>query len=970
MQLNRWQGSACILILGLAGLGLETAMAAESDSSADTFATSAGEPQLEVIVVNGLRDSLARSLQEKQNASVVEDSINALELGRFPDDDVADSLRHVTGVSISRTTGGEGQYVSIRGLGPQYNIVTLNNRILATDDDGRALAFDVLPADVISGADVLKSAEASALEGSIGGTVNMRSARPFDNPGFHSAARIEGNYDDMSEIYGKKASAFISDTNSAGTLGLLIGVVASDTKTRTDSLNYNTYDGSNPGVWPLSGPNSQPVVAECCISFGSVIDEKRREAISGTLEWRPSDSVRVAVDGLYSRLTDPQTAYDQAYYPDFTYDQNGNPEWSNVVVKNGFITSFTADTFTPEIVNQVIDRRVTTSLIGLNASWQPTSNLAVAADVYQSKANRPEGGNDAFVTSGLESTTPYNQDTINWTNNPSGGLPYISVMLPTGQNYASALAAGSLNNNAWTAHYTGLSGFTVHDQVTGATLDGSLKFENAGPLTQLRFGAAETLRHKSREDFDNDWTGGSSQYDFYTTPAGANPITYGSLGANVISTTTFPNYMQGAGGSFPTTVAVFNVPNLLNALQKLNGQPNLYVAGAPNYNFAATLPQFNAVNSYDVREDTTAAYFQADFSGQQWSGNVGVRLVHTTTTAGTAVNEIQTVTIANTADPTNPAIVGYSNPTPTTSTGAYTLPLPSLNFLYRLQPDLQLRFGASEDMSRPELDQLAPTRTDNTLNRVYQITYAGNANLKPIKAWSADMSAEWYYQPKSALTLAIFGKDLKNIITTGTQNNVNLGVQGFFNGSTTAVPVLYTVFMPINGDKGYVSGFEFGFQHMLPSGFGVHGQYTHTWSEEYVAGQFVGQVEGVSPNSASLGVLYEAGPISANVNWDYDGPAVAQTFTEIEGLSAYQTSFSWVTAQLSYELAKGFKIYIEGKNLANAIARTYLANQKDAVWSGGSTAGPTSSVGDTTSAVGYGYTAYGRMYTVGLSYRF
>jgi TonB-dependent receptor len=506
--------------------------------------------------------------------------------------------------------------------------------------------------------------------------------------------------------------------------------------------------------------------------------------------------------------------------------------------------------------------------------------------------------------------------------------------------------------------------------VTGATLDGSLKFENAGPLTQLRFGAAETLRHKSREDFDNDWTGGSSQYDFYTTPAGANPITYGSLGANVISTTTFPNYMQGAGGSFPTTVAVFNVPNLLNALQKLNGQPNLYVAGAPNYNFAATLPQFNAVNSYDVREDTTAAYFQADFSGQQWSGNVGVRLVHTTTTAGTAVNEIQTVTIANTADPTNPAIVGYSNPTPTTSTGAYTLPLPSLNFLYRLQPDLQLRFGASEDMSRPELDQLAPTRTDNTLNRVYQITYAGNANLKPIKAWSADMSAEWYYQPKSALTLAIFGKDLKNIITTGTQNNVNLGVQGFFNGSTTAVPVLYTVFMPINGDKGYVSGFEFGFQHMLPSGFGVHGQYTHTWSEEYVAGQFVGQVEGVSPNSASLGVLYEAGPISANVNWDYDGPAVAQTFTEIEGLSAYQTSFSWVTAQLSYELAKGFKIYIEGKNLANAIARTYLANQKDAVWSGGSTAGPTSSVGDTTSAVGYGYTAYGRMYTIGLSYRF
>jgi TonB-dependent receptor len=961
------------MLIGAVSAGLRTANAADpQQGTAARSAASdpAGDAQLETVVVSGLRESLGKSLEEKQNASVVQDSINAVELGRFPDDDVADSLRHVTGVSISRTTGGEGQYVSVRGLGPQYNIVTLNNRILATDDDGRALAFDVLPADLISGADVYKSAEASALEGSIGGTVNMRSARPFDQPGLHSALRIEGNYDDMSQFWGKKASAFISDTNSAGTLGILVGAVASDTKTRTDALNYNTYDAANPGVWPLSGPDSQPVVAECCISFGSVIDQKRREALSGTLEWRPSDTLRVAVDGLYSRLTDPQVAYDQAYYPDFTFDANGNPEWSNVVVKNGFITSFTANTFTPEIVNQIINRRVTTSLTGINASWRATSNLTVEADLYQSKANRPEGGNDAFVTSGLESTTPYNQETINWTNNPSGGLPYISVLLPNGQNYASALASGALNNNFWTAHYTGLSGFTVHDQVRGTTLDGTLKLDHAGALTQLRFGAAETQRRKSRDDFDNDWTGGSSQYDFYTTPTGATPITYGSLGANVISTRTFPHYMQGAGGSFPTTIAVFNVPNLLNALQKLNGQPNTYVAGAPNYDFAASLPQFNAVNSYNVRENTWAAYFQADFSGEQWSGNLGVRLVHTSTTASTAVNEIQTVTIANTADPTNPAIVAYSNPTPTTSNGDYTVALPSLNFTYRFKPNLQARFGAAETISRPELDQLAPTRTDNTLNRVYEITYAGNANLKPIKAWSADVSVEWYYQPKSALTLAIFGKDIRNFITQGTQNNVTLGVQGFFNGSTSPVPVPYTIFMPINGDKGYASGFEFGFQHILPSGFGVHGQYTHTWSQAYVAGQFVGQLEGVSPNSASLGVLYETGPISANVNWDYDGPAVAQTFTEIQGLSAYQASFSWVTAQLSYELVKGFKIYLEGKNLANAIARTYLANRRDAVWSGGSTAGPTSTVGDTTSAVGYGYTAYGRMYSLGLSYRF
>ena len=603
---------------------------------------------------------------------------------------------------------------------------------------------------------------------------------------------------------------------------------------------------------------------------------------------------------------------------------------------------------------------MTTSLIGVNATWQATSNFTLDADLYRSRANRPEGGHDAFVTAGLESNTPYNQNTISWTNT-ANGLPDIAVTLPNGQDYAAALAAGALNNNYWTAHYTGLSGNSIHDKVTGATLSGTLKLD-AGPLTQLRFGLAQTRREKSRDDYDNDWTGGSSQYDFYTTPIGASPITFGSLGANVISVTNFPNYMQGARGSFPKTVAVFNIGALLDALKKLNGQPNLYVPGAPNYDFNLTLPQFNAVNSYAVRENSTAAYLEAGFGGSNWSGNAGVRVVHTSTRSSTAVNEIQTITIANTANPTDPAFVVYSVPTATSSTGSYTLPMPSLNLIYRFTPALQLRFGASETMTRPELNQLAPTRTDNSLNRVYEINYSGNANLKPIKAYAADLSLEWYYQPKSALTVAVFGKDIRDFITTQTLNNVDLGVQGYFNGSTTPVPVPYTIFQPINGDKGYVEGLEFGFQHILANGFGVHGQYTRTWSRAYVDSQYVGQLEGVSSNSASFGVLFETGKVSANVNWDYDGSSVAQTFTEVQGWSAYQKSFSWVTAQASYEILPGLKLYIEGKNLSNAIARTYLANRADAVWSSGVTG--------TTSSVGQGYSAYGRTYTAGVSYRF
>jgi TonB-dependent receptor len=968
--MNRWPIRSVLgaALWGTAVWVISQASLADTAAEAPASKDAATEP-LQEVVVTGIRASLTKSLEEKQNAAVVQDSINALELGRFPDADVADSLRHVPGVSILRTTGGDGLYVAVRGLGQNYNIVTLNNRILATDDDGRALAFDVLPSDVISGADVLKSSQASALEGSIGGTVNMRTARPFDNPGLHAAARIEENYNDMSHFKGTKASAFISDTNQAATMGFLLGVVVSDLKTRSDALNYNTYDADLPGTWPppaadgTPAPGGVPVVAECCISFGSVIDDKKRQALSGTLEWRPSDQLHFALDGLYTRLNDPQVAYNQAYYPDFNYDQNGDPEWSNVTVKNGFVTSFTGNTFTPEIVNQTVDRKVTTSLIGLNGSWQANSRFTLDADLYHSTANRPEGGQDAFVTAGLESPTPYNQNTINWTNN-YGHLPSITVTLPNGEDFAQALAAGQLDNNHWTAHYTGLSGNSIHDKVTGATLDGTLKFDNS-TLTQLRFGLAGTWRQKSRDDYDNDWTGGSSQYDWYTTPVGANPFTFGSLGANVISITNFPNYMQGAGGKFPTTVAVFNVPNLLNALASLDGQPNLYPnALNPTYDFNLTLPQFNAVNSYDVKEITTAGYIEASFAGSNWGGNAGLRLVHTSTTASTAVNEIESVTIANTSNPTDPAIVAYSDATPTTSKSSYTEALPSLNLVYRFKPELQMRFAASETITRPELNQLAPTRTDNSLNRVYEVTYDGSPDLKPIRSYGADLTLEWYYQPQSAFTVSVFGKYIKDFITTKTENDVDLGVQGYFNGSTTPVPVLYTVFGPVNGDKAYVDGVEVAVQHLLANGFGVHAQYTHVWTRAWVDGQFVGELEQISPTSASVGLLYEKGKLSMNVNWDYDGPSISQTFTEIQGLSAYQSSYTWITAQASYEFLPGFKVYAEGKNLSNSIARTYLANRQDAVYSNGNTNGGVSS------AVGQGYAAFGRTYTLGVSYQF
>ncbi len=170
----------------------------------------------------------------KRESGTVQDSISALELGMFPDDNVADSLSHITGVSISRTAGGEGQSVSVRGLGPEYTLSTFNGRILATDGAGRDFAYDVLPSDVISGADVIKGAEAANTEGAIGGLINLRSASPFDQRGQHSIIRVEGDRNQMSELDGSKLSAVYSNTFLHDTFGLILGVVSERRDDRTD----------------------------------------------------------------------------------------------------------------------------------------------------------------------------------------------------------------------------------------------------------------------------------------------------------------------------------------------------------------------------------------------------------------------------------------------------------------------------------------------------------------------------------------------------------------------------------------------------------------------------------------------------------------------------------------------------------------------------------------------------------------
>ncbi len=287
---------------------------------------------LDAVTVTGVRASLARSVELKRSASTVQDSITALELGKFPDDNVADSLSHITGVAISRTAGGEGQSVSVRGLGPEYTLTTFNGRILATDGPGRDFAFDVLPADVISGADVIKGAEAGLTEGAIGGLVNLRSASPFDDKGQHAVLRVEGDRNTMSDLNGTKYSGVYSNTFADDTVGILLGAVYADRTDRTDVAGNDggwtrNPDPSDPSwggnAWGGNidlndngelDPDEYGLIAPGQFRVGSIMEDKKRRAYTGKFEWRPSDRFRLTIDGLKTKLDSPQVSYQQSYY--------------------------------------------------------------------------------------------------------------------------------------------------------------------------------------------------------------------------------------------------------------------------------------------------------------------------------------------------------------------------------------------------------------------------------------------------------------------------------------------------------------------------------------------------------------------------------------------------------------------------------------------------------------------------------
>ncbi|MDH7453801.1 TonB-dependent receptor [Luteimonas composti] len=942
------------LFCGIAlALAPSVLLAQQAEQAAPAAQQAEGEIEaLDAVVVTGVRGSLARATELKRDSSTVQDSISALELGKFPDDNVADSLSHITGVSISRTAGGEGQRVSVRGLGPEYTLTTFNGRILATDGAGRDFAYDVLPADVISGADVIKGAQASLSEGAIGGLINLRSASPFDRTGQHGIVRLEGDRNLMSEFDGGKLSAAYSNTFADDRFGMLLGVVYGKRKDRTDvagndggwSRNAdptdeswlwgNTWGGHiDPNGNGVLDPEEYGLIGPGQFRVGSILEEKKRTALSAKFEWRPSDDVRIAVDGLKTRLDSPQVGFQQSYYPLYAPGR-----WSDMTIRDGIVTDFTMDNpdpemrLNPELLNQTEHRVVDTDLYGINGQWQVNDDFKLSADFYRSTSSRQSGGLDTYVVLRM------NQPNVSriWLD---GGMPNVEGTFSGGRDLAGGLAAGQFGAEDFNTHYFSLAGDNIEDRITGGSLDGELFVGELG-IDRLKFGVTRTDRRKARDLVNNAITGGADYY------SGGNAINVGDLGGNVLSRTfNLPNFMSGVSSVFPRSFLSFDVPGYIEALRGYDG--NLRPDGTP-YDYSAAAPVWNPLESYRVSEETTAAYIELDLAGERWDANVGLRLVKTQTTAQAWDARILDIVEFGAF---NYSVV-YDEPSSVYQESEYTYALPTANFTWRFTDDLQLRLGAAKTMARPAVSQLAPTNTTESVawGEFTQI-YGGNAELKPYSAEQADASLEWYFSENSIANLAVFHKRIENQITTSWEPGQDIGVGPIVDtegNPVTSGPTLFNVMRPINGDYAKVYGFEAGLQHFWESGFGFRAQYTRNWSSSWVADE-ERPLEGIAPSVYSLGVMYEKGPWSLGATADRTDGFVTAINVLGGGYNEQADPITWLTAHASYSVNDALSISLEGSNLLDE-ENTYSINGNP--------------------LLSQGYYRYGRSITLGLSYRF
>lgn len=849
-----------------------------------------GVTDLDAVQVTGIRASIRKSQALKQDAVGTLDAVSAEDVGKFPDQNVADALQRIAGVSVDRSNG-EARFITVRGFGPEFNTVLLNGRTMATDNAGREFSFDTLPSELINTAEVFKTSQADLSEGSIGATVNIRTQRPLDNPGFHVAGSVSGVQGSMSGDTKPKVSALISDTNADNTFGALLSVVRYQRDHRSEFVNTDGWLTGDNGY--KDEATSTSIAVPRTTEYRVTEEERTRTGINGAIDWKPSDTVTVTLDAMYShyKIKSHYNALglfdDPADIQSITADANGTATSFVRRDTGGLANDYVVASFPRDSTNQQA---------GINVAWQVGEQATLDFDGSYSKAEENDGGKQYFMVMGTRNvgTNP------TWNLNP-GGFPSYSNLLST------------VDTSDLRAHYVGREGDNRRDEMYEGKINFTRNFTD-GTLSMLKFGVSGSKRTKSSVTLRSSDEDLNCAYCGYAVrvPAELASVFHAGSIVNGISTgapTQWLTYDAERYFQFLSSPAAYNqldpesAQKVAEAIAKYGGYTAVPVAQSP----------------WQVREKTYAAYamanFENSFRDMPWVLNVGVRFVKTDVVSDAVSSQIESIT-GNPGDPTN-AVVHFTPPVPISRSASYDDWLPSLNFRINLRDDLVLRASASETVTRPTLTSLRISESIGVRPPGPGSYDTGNVDLKPYKARNYDLGAEWYFNNTSYLGLAGFYKKVDNFITSITQPTT---IQGY--------PFLET--KPVNANTAVVKGAELSFQYTfdrLPTpfdGLGVQANYTYvdsaqTFDPAIATGQFA--VVGLA-DSGNLVLFYEKDLIGFRVAYNWRDEYLAA----VRGSQGQPTTvkpYGQLDFSANLKINDNVSVFAEATNLTNETEEAY-----------------------------------------------
>ncbi|HEY1605006.1 MAG TPA: TonB-dependent receptor [Allosphingosinicella sp.] len=788
------------------------------------------------IVVTGYRGSLTRSINAKRDSVGFTDSIFAEEIGKFPDTNIAETFNRVPGVIITRETTGEGLEVSIRGLGTSFTRVLLNNAPVDIASTGRTdsqntnreVDLNLFPTELFTRLTVNKSPLPEMLEGGAAGIVNMRSARPFDNPGMHFTYSLSGTKNSLASKWGYRGSALASYTNDSGTFGVLIGAAGARNQTRT--TGYETIGWTNPnltgaqcgtpcnatggGNWTI--PSTVPANAGNGLVAGTTIDQAfllahnpgltiqqidnaiiprlsrpsdefgTRDRYTGifSLEWRPSDSLHFYLDSMAGRLKNNLQRIDMDWV-----GRNGAAIPLDMKVSDPSCTTGCLVTSATYANSQFfLEYRPfieTTTFWGVNPGLDAQFGEKWKFDI---QGNWTESRFHRESPSVLVITPPSSGVTVNYLNDGSSLFPQVTSNV-------------DLNNPAnfgWNGGRVNIQDEKRRTETRG--LRGDLTWGD--DRFNVKVGAAydDVMRRIFAYDNSQAWQNavcGDNPSVFLPGPNTQPPCQgLDVAGAAPPGYPTYPALGTGftAGQTGPVTYAGSLIPQSQLANFLMPGPDGFITVDWNKFKSASDYDAFHNAEPLAgssntgasgglVREKTLGAY--AELNGDTPIGpnrlrwDVGVRWVRTLQTIGGYVSVADPRNIGTDPDGPGPLLPPVC-PAPSGTRDGSCFPnvlnfvqtkndydnwLPSATAAYNIGHDIIVRAAVSRTMTRPNPNAMLPGL--NFSSPSADVGSVGNPALQPFISENYDLGFEFYPGHEGLIGVAAFRKLLTGFTVTG-----------------------------------------------------------------------------------------------------------------------------------------------------------------------------------------------------------